>query len=136
MELPALPITLIVTVVVRSESIGEIARVMTEVADDLPKVDACESVRIVRGLDGSARFPLVGSRTSRTKHEDHRRGVIEQGGREDILGHPASASQGSHREDLGRIDHGAIAGAREGAGVDRASCGGVDAPRLLRFQSR
>ncbi len=73
-------ITLLVTLVARPGSIAEIARTLEEVKSYLPKVDGCESVRIVRGLDDPALFTLIESWSSRAKHETYQRGVAEAGG--------------------------------------------------------
>ena len=73
-------ITLIVTLVARPDSVAEIAKVLEEVKDYLPKLDGCESVRICRGLDDPALFTLIESWTSRDAHDRYQRGVAEAGG--------------------------------------------------------
>jgi len=85
-----MPITLIVTLVAKPDSIDEIARVMEDVKSYLPTKDGCESVRICRGLDDPALFSLIESWSSRDKHEAYQRSVAESGGWGHILGHLAS----------------------------------------------
>ncbi len=93
-------ITLLVTLVARPESIPEIARTLEEVKSYLPKVDGCESVRIVRGLDDPAVFTLIESWTSRAKHEAYQRGVAEAGGWGHFTRHLASDAVSVYYEDF------------------------------------
>jgi quinol monooxygenase YgiN len=93
-------ITLLVTLVAKPASIGEIAQVMTEVKDYLPKIDGCESVRIVRDLDEPARFSLIESWSSRGHHETYQRSIAESGGWGHILEHLASEPVSTYYEDF------------------------------------
>lgn len=95
-----MPITLLVTLVAKPSSMDEIARVMTEVKDYLPKVAGCESVRIVRDLDEPARFTLIESWSSRQEHEAYQRGVAESGGWGHILEHLAADPVSTYYEDF------------------------------------
>jgi quinol monooxygenase YgiN len=93
-------ITLLVTLVVKPESIPEIARTLEEVKSYLPKVDGCESVRICRGLDDPTTFTLIESWSSRAKHEAYQRGVAEAGGWGHFLCHLASDPVSVYYEDF------------------------------------
>jgi quinol monooxygenase YgiN len=75
-----MPVTLLVTLVAKPESISEITGVLEEVKSYLPKVDGCESVRICRAIDDPATFTLIEEWSSRAAHEAYQRGVAEQGG--------------------------------------------------------
>ena len=75
-----MPVTLLVTLVAKPESISEITGVLEEVKSYLPKVDGCESVRICRAIDDPATFTLIEEWSSRAAHEASQRGVAAQGG--------------------------------------------------------
>lgn len=93
-------ITLLVTLVVKPESLPEIARTLEEVKSYLPKVDGCESVRICRGLDDPTTFTLIESWSGREKHEQYQRGVAEAGGWGHFLRHLASDPVSVYYEDF------------------------------------
>lgn len=93
-------ITLLVNLVVKPESIPEIARTLEEVKSYLPKVDGCESVRICRGLDDPTTFTLIESWSSRAQHETYQRGVAEAGGWGHFLCHLASDPVSVYYEDF------------------------------------
>jgi quinol monooxygenase YgiN len=94
------PITLIVTLVAKPESISEIAGVLEEVKSYLPKVEGCESVRICRAIDDPAAFTLIEEWTSREAHEAYQRGVAEAGGWDHFTRHLASDAVSVYFEDF------------------------------------
>lgn len=93
-------VTLVVQLVVKPESIGEIARTLEEVKSYLPKVDGCETVRIYRGLDDRRVFTLVEEWTSREKHETYQKNVAEAGGWGHFVKHLASDPISVYYEDF------------------------------------
>lgn len=93
-------ITLIVTLEAKPDAIAEIARTLEEVKSYLPKVDGCESVRIIRAIDDPATFTLIEEWTSRAAHEAYQRGVAEDGGWEHFTRHLAREATSVYYEDF------------------------------------
>ena len=95
-----MPITLLVTLTAKPESIQEIAGVLENVKDYLPKVEGCQSVRICRAIDDPATFTLIEEWTSRAAHEAYQQGVADEGGWGHFTRHLASEAVSTYYEDF------------------------------------
>ncbi len=95
-----MPITLLVTLTAKPESVSEITRTLEDVKSYLPKVEGCESVRICRSLDDPATFTLIEEWSSRAAHEAYQRGVAEQGGWDHFTRHLTQEALSVYYEDF------------------------------------
>ncbi len=90
----------IITFQAKTNTIADFLKIMQQVKTDLPMVDGCHDVQVLRNIDNPCVFTLVETWENKESHQENSKKLQDSGSWDHIIGLLASEPDGSYFSDI------------------------------------